>query len=91
MSGGSGYNLAPGSAGKGVAVTAVVGKTASAPAALTAAAAAGANPTKAEFDKTVADQVAMRTTIAALVVDMTNSRTFEVALQTSLHNGGVIA
>lgn len=36
-----------------------------APAALTSAAAVGANPTKAEFDKTVADLVALRTTLAA--------------------------
>jgi hypothetical protein len=35
--------------------------------ALTAAAAAGANPTKAEFDKVVADAVAARTTLNALL------------------------
>jgi hypothetical protein len=39
-------------------------------AALTAAAAAGATPTKAEFDKVVADAVAARTTLNALLASL---------------------
>jgi hypothetical protein len=39
-------------------------------AALTAAAAAGSTPTKAEFDKVVADAVAARTTLNALLASL---------------------
>lgn len=39
-------------------------------AALTAAAAAGATPTKAEFDKVVADAAAARTTLNALLASL---------------------
>lgn len=49
--------------------------TAAAPAAQTSAAAVGSTPTKAEFDKTVADITALRTTVAAAVVDVTAVRT----------------
>lgn len=83
-------NLAFGSGHSGVAVTAVTGQTSSAQAALTAAASVGV-PTKVEFDKVVADAVAARTVVNQLVTDMANSRAFEAALRTSLHNGGLIA
>jgi hypothetical protein len=49
--------------------------TATAPAALTAAAAAGAAPDKAEFDALLADVTALRTTLAAVVTDATAART----------------
>jgi hypothetical protein len=58
------------------ALVARVGATVAAPAALTSAAAADA-PTKVEFDKVVADLVALRTTVGAL--------------RTSLVNAGLIA
>ena len=44
-----------------------------APAALTSAAAAGATPTKAEFDKVVADLTALRTTVANLLTALKGS------------------
>lgn len=49
--------------------------TATAPAALTAAAAAGATPTDDEFDALLADVTALRTTLAAAVVDLGAART----------------
>lgn len=75
---------------RGVAVADIGAVTSTAPAALTGAAAAGGTPTKTEYDKTVADVVAMRTTIAALVVDVAALRTKLLALQDSLQGGGVI-
>lgn len=49
--------------------------TASAPAALTAVAAAGATPTDDEFDALLADVTALRTTLAAVVTDAVTART----------------
>lgn len=64
--------------------------TASAPAALTAVVAAGANPTKAEFDALLADVTALRTTVAAAVVDLAASRTKWNALLASLRTSNVL-
>lgn len=44
-----------------------------APAALTATAAAGANPTKAEFDALLDDVTALRTKVAAILTALTGS------------------
>lgn len=85
-----GFNFGRSNGTQGVAVTAIIAQTSAAQAALTAAAAAGGTPTKVEFDKVVADAVAARTVVNQLVTDMTNARTFEVALRTSLHNAGII-
>jgi hypothetical protein len=49
--------------------------TATAPAALTAAAAAGAAPDAAEFDALLADVTALRATVAAVVTDAAATRT----------------
>lgn len=60
-------------AAKGALRSASQSVTVAAPAALTGAAAAGANPTKAEYDKTVADVVALRSTVAALLTALKNA------------------
>lgn len=64
--------------------------TATAPAALTGAAAAGGTPTKTEYDKTVADVVALRTTLAAAVVDLGVARTKLNALLASLRTAELL-
>lgn len=58
--------------------------TSSAPAALTATVAATNPPTKVEFDKVVADAVALRTTLAATQADVAALRTSVAALVTAL-------
>jgi len=65
--------------------------TATAPAALTSAAAVGSTPTKAEFDKTVADLAALRTTLAAAVIDLGVERTEVNALLASLRTAALLA
>jgi hypothetical protein len=65
--------------------------TATAPAALTGAAAATNPPTKVEYDKTVADVVALRTTLAAVVVDLGVERTKLNALLASLRTATLLA
>jgi 4-hydroxyphenylpyruvate dioxygenase-like putative hemolysin len=86
-----GFNFGRNNGPTAATVAAPVAQTAVAPAALTSAAAVGSTPTKAEFDKTVVDLGAIRTQVAALVVDMTNTRTFETALRTSLRNAAIVA
>jgi hypothetical protein len=86
-----GFNFGRNNGPTAATVAAVAAQTATAPAALTGAAAAGGTPTKTEYDKTVADVVALRTTVAALVVDMTAVHVFEVALRTSLRNAAIVA
>lgn len=49
------------------------GAAVAAPAALTSANAAGSTPTQAEFNKVVADLVALRTTVAALQANLTGT------------------
>ena len=65
--------------------------TASAPAALTSAALTGGeSPTEAEYNLLQADVVALRATVAALVVDLTASRTKVNALLTSLRTANLL-
>lgn len=75
---------------QGAAVADLGALTASAPAALTAVVAAGANPTKAEFDALLADVTALRTTVAAVVVDLAASRTKLNAALASLRTANLI-
>jgi hypothetical protein len=86
-----GFNFGRNNGPTAATVAAPVAITAVNPAALTSAAAVGAAPTKAEFDKTVVDLGVLRTQIVALVADMTNSRTYETALRTSLRNAAIVA
>jgi hypothetical protein len=64
--------------------------TASAPAALTAVAAAGAAPDDDEFDALLADVTALRGTVAAVVVDLAAGRTKLNALLASLRAANLI-
>jgi hypothetical protein len=64
--------------------------TASAPAAITSTDASGANPTDAEFDALRADVIALRTVVAALVVDIGAGRTKTNALLASLRTANLL-
>lgn len=76
---------------QGAAVADMGALTVSAPSALTAVAAAGANPTKAEFDALLADVTALRATLAAAVTDLGTARTKLNAELGSLRTAGIIA
>lgn len=64
--------------------------TASAPAALTATAAAGAAPDDDEFDALLADVTALRATVAAVVVDAAAARTTLNALLAALRAADIL-
>lgn len=74
---------------KAAATNAITASEAAAPAALTSAAAVGAAPTKAEFDKVVADLTAMRTIIAQLVTLANASRTSTNSLIQNMRAAGL--
>lgn len=75
---------------QGAAVADQGALTASAPAALTAVAAAGAAPDDDEFDALLADVTALRDTVAAAVVDLAAGRTKLNALLASLRAADLI-
>lgn len=75
---------------QGAAVADLGALTASAPAALTATAAAGAAPDDDEFDALLADVTALRTTVAAVVVDLASLRTKVNAALGSLRTANLI-
>lgn len=64
--------------------------TASAAATLTASAAAGANPTKAEFDALLADVTEVRTKLNAAIVDLGTARTKVNALLAALRTAELL-
>jgi hypothetical protein len=69
------------SAPSAVTSAAPAATTSAAPGALTGAAAAGSAPTKTEYDKTVADVVALRGTLAAVQTDLVAQRVSLAASQ----------
>lgn len=73
---------------QGTDVANLAAATATAPVALTSVVAAGANPTKAEYDALRADVVALRTTLAAVVVDLGAHATTINAIDTNLTGTG---
>ena len=74
---------------KAAATNAITASEAAAPTALTSAAAAGAAPTKAEFDKVVADLTAMRTIIVQLVTLANANRTSTNSLIQNMRAAGL--
>lgn len=74
---------------KAAATNAITASEAAAPTALTSAAAAGAAPTKAEFDKVVADLTAMRTVVAQLVTLANANRTSTNSLIQNMSAAGL--
>ena len=70
-------------------IAAIGALTSTAPAALTAVAAAGAAPTDAEFDALLADVTALRTTLAATQADVATVRTKVNAILTALTGSGL--
>lgn len=74
---------------KAAATNAITASEAAAPAALTSAAAAGDAPTKAEFDKVVADLTAMRTVVAQLVTLANANRTSTNSLIQNMRAAGL--
>ena len=74
---------------KAAATNAPPASEAAAPTALTSAAAAGDAPTKAEFDKVVADLTAMRTIIAQLVTLANANRTSTNSLIQNMRAAGL--
>lgn len=74
---------------KAAATNAITASEAAAPTALTSAAAAGAAPTKAEFDKVVADLTAMHTIIAQLVTLANANRTSTNSLIQNMRAAGL--
>lgn len=74
---------------KASATNAITAAEATAPAALTSAAAAGAAPTKAEFDKVVADLTTLRTVVAQLVTLANANRTSTNSLIQNMRAAGL--
>lgn len=74
----------------GAAVADQAALTASAPDAITSTDAAGAAPDDDEFDALRADVIALRTTVAAVVVDLAAARTKVNALLASLRAANLI-
>lgn len=74
---------------KAAATSAITASEAAAPTALTSAPAAGAAPTKAEFDKVVADLTAMRTVVAQLVTLANANRTSTNSLIQNMRAAGL--
>lgn len=79
-----------GAASQGALVADQAALTASAVGALTATAAAGAAPTKAEFDALLADVTSIRTKLNQAIVDEGAGRTTQNATLASLRTAGVI-
>ena len=74
---------------KAEATSVVTAAAATAPAALTSAAAAGDAPTKVEYDKVVADLAALRSTVASLVTLSNALRTSTNGVINSMREAGL--